>query len=191
MSNITVIDLSGFQRINADKIIYTVDESLKKQHNWAGFDHLDVKIHALSIERNGDYKYSHWFIYLHADTGHLIQVDLSTLGYRVIYGAFPPTMKVGTSVEKFSLNGQYSVCDIFEYVAVLASLNGDCMLYGPKAYSCQDFVITLAKFFGVSDRALLPYDLRRTVSRCWSPLIIEYNDAQLKKHDRRVLMHWR
>ncbi len=176
---IWVKDLTGYQTKNTGNMICNTLDLLLRYETFADFKHLDVKIYAVTVIRADDTSIAHWSLFFHTDTSHLIKVELQPQGHKVIYGAVFPEVTGYMVVEKFLLPWLRTVRDIFSYICELSiefgpwSLDQDI----PKPYGCKDFVVDLLKNFGVPYRDILPYELRKTVSRRCPPLVYEYDDA--------------
>ena len=173
---IWVKDSTGFQTKKIGQMQYNALDFPLKHDTFADFQHLDVRMHAVTVIREYDRKISHWYMIFHTNINHLIKAELIPSGYRVIYGAKYPKIKDYRVVEKFHLPWQHTVRDIFSYIYEFACKFGCWELASPKPYGCKDFVIDSLKKFGVPDRYILPYELRKTVSRRFPPLITEYDD---------------
>ena len=179
MISILVKDSTGFQTTKIGTIEYNALYFPLKHDTFADFQHLDVRMHAVTVIREYDKKQSHWYMIFHTNINHLIRAQLIPFGYRVIYGADYPTVRDYMVVEKFLLPWQHTVRDIFSYIYEFAIEFGSWSLFSKtgKPYGCKDFVIEFLKNFGVPYRDILPYELRKTVSRRCPPLVYEYDDA--------------
>ncbi len=178
MVSILVKDSTGFQTTKIGTIEYNALYFPLKHDTFADFQHLDVRMHAVTVIREYDKEQAHWYMIFHTNINHLIRAELIPDGYRVIYGADYPTVRDYMVVEKFLLPWQHIVRDIFSYIYEFAIEFGSWSLFSKrcKPYGCKDFVINSLKNFGVPDRYILPYELRKTVCRRCPPLITEYDD---------------
>ena len=175
---IWVKDSTGFQTKKIGQMQYNALDFPLKHDTFADFQHLDVRMHAVTVIREYDKEQAHWYMIFHTNINHLIRAELIPDGYRVIYGADYPTVRDYMVVEKFLLPWQHIVRDIFSYIYEFAIEFGSWSLFSKrcKPYGCKDFVINSLKNFGVPDRYILPYELRKTVCRRCPPLITEYDD---------------
>jgi hypothetical protein len=128
----------------------------------SGYADPDSKIASISVVR-GDHRTAHWSIFLHEVNGKIDKVDLIEDGYRILCGSMVQIPTSNAIVEPLPLKIQPTLGYVCKAVAYICGSKGAWT--GNRNYNCQDFVIIIMNLLGVPQDLIMPYRVRRTLTK--------------------------
>ena len=123
----------------------------------------------VKVVRFDDVRDAHWELYLQVKGGQSLKIDLVEIGYRVLNGATP---RVGsdTTVTTITMSTPTTLEDALKALGKIAGDLGDWS--GTDAYNCQDFAVRMLRDMGCSAPSIMPFELRRFVTKHRAPMIV-------------------